>query len=149
MNQIVLDTIDGKPVSFEGELISQTEGNVEFTDGMERKFVLKVYAIESGGFVPSIEYFSNSTLEKTGCIAEIVDLFKDIENFYFVFVPEDLLTKASGKPRDEAHASRRLASALRKTYERLAFAYLDELSEALQKNVVDKEIAKTNDLDSN
>ena len=59
MNEFQLETMDSRPVSFVGELTSQTEGKVEFADGMNRSFALKLYKIESGGFVPSIEYASD------------------------------------------------------------------------------------------
>ena len=136
MNEILLDTFDDKPVSFVGELSNQAEAKVEFSDGIERRFVLKLYTIESGGFVPSIEYFSDAPDEQTGCIAEIVDLVKDIENFFFVFVPEDLLEKtpARNQDRDEITKLRRLESVLRKTYEQLTFAFLDDLAGLLEVN---------------
>lgn len=129
MNEILLETMDDRQVSFVGELQSQTEGKVEFADGMNRSFTLKLYTIESGGFVPWIEYASDVSGEQAGCIAEIVDEFKDIENFFFVFVPDDLLEKTNGLTRDEADARKKLLARLRKTYESLTFAFLDVLQE--------------------
>ena len=58
-----------------------------------------------------------------------MDEFKDIENFFFVFVPDDLLGKTNGSTRDEADARRKLLARLRKTYESLTFAFLDVLQE--------------------
>ncbi len=144
MHEILLDTFDDKPVSFVGELSNQAEAKVEFSDGIERRFVLKLYAIESGGFVPSIEYLSDAPDEQTGCIAEIVDLVKDIENFFFVFVPEDLLEKTPARNQDRAETDRlrRLETALRKTYEQLTFSFLDDLAEVSETNRSGEIIAK-------
>ena len=127
MNEIILNTMDGDLVSFVGDLVCQTEGPVEFSDGIDRKFKLKLYAVESGGFVPSIEYLSDSPVERTGCIAEIVDLAKDIENFFFVFTPDELLPDSAGLPREEVEVRTRILACLRKTYESLNFNFLDQV----------------------
>lgn len=148
MKEILLNTLDDKPVSFVGELSNQAEANVEVADGTERRFVLRLYTLESGGFVPSIEYISNAPGEQTGCIAEIVDLVKDIENFFFVFVPEDMIEKSAARTRDrdEAARLRRLETVLRKTYEQLTFAFLDELTEVSAKPADGEIAAKENTL---
>ena len=38
MKEILLDTMDSRPVSFVGELTSQTKGKVEFADNIKSKF---------------------------------------------------------------------------------------------------------------
>jgi hypothetical protein len=134
MNEMLLNKMDGKKVSFVGELIGQAEGNVESTDGLDREFALKLFRIKSGGFVPVIEYESNDSREQAGCIAEIVDLFKDVENFFFVFVPEDLLSETKELDRDDLEARKKLAVKLRKTYENLSFTFLEEMSAMLDPN---------------
>ena len=132
MSEITINTMGAKPVSFVGKLATQKEGVVEFADGIQRRYLLKVYTIASGGFVPSIEYFSDASNEQTGCVAETVDLYKDIENFFFVFVPEEVLPKSKGLDRDAVGARQKLSTKLRKAYETLAFAFLDELKEKLE-----------------
>ena len=132
MSEITINTMGAKPVSFVGQLATQKEGVVEFADGIPRRYLLKVYTIESGGFVPSIEYFSDASNEQTGCVAETVDLFKDIENFFFVFVPEEVLPESKGLDRDAIDARKKLSHKLRKAYETLAFAFLDELKEEFE-----------------
>jgi hypothetical protein len=129
MNEIAFDTMDGKPIRFVGGLETQNERQVEFADGEIRKFALKLYRIKSGGFVPTIEFTSSLPTEKSGCIAEMVDQFKDIENFLFVFVPDNVLPKIDGLNRDESAARKKLSSQLRSTYESLTFEFLDGLSE--------------------
>lgn len=128
MNEILLDTMDGKHVSFVGELICQKTGDVEVSDGLKRAIILKLYGIQSGGYVPLIEYRSDDPAEKSGCIAEIVDLFKDIENFLFVFVPEDLLPEPKSTDRDIVEARKKLSTRLRKLYESLSFDFIDEIT---------------------
>jgi hypothetical protein len=129
MKLITLEKMDGQPVTFVGELAAQSEAPIADTGGLKRSFTLKLYLIESGGFVPTVEYFSEATTEKTGCLAEIVDLYKDIENFFFVFMPGDLLLDSNMMDRDQAEARRRLSNKLEKVYQAQAFAFLDELSE--------------------
>ena len=135
MTEVQLETIDSSPVNFIGRLTCETEGQVEFPDGLTRMFRLKLYSVDSGGFVPSIEYASESSDEQSGCIAEIVDEFKDIENFFFVFVPEDLLPKATTHSRKEEDVHRKLSARMRKTYESLTFAFLDKLKLTFESQV--------------
>jgi len=136
MNEITLNTMDGEVVSFVGDLVCQAEGCVEFSDGIDRNFGLKLYAIASGGFVPSIEYFSNSPMERTGCIAEIVDLAKDIENFFFVFTPEELLPDSAGLAQEEVETRTRLLNCLRKNYESLNFDFLDQVEAVVSEQAI-------------
>ncbi len=134
MNEIVLNTIDESKVSFVGELVCKSAGVVEMCDGFNRQFALRLFANESGGFVPAIEYTSDNPNEKTGFVAEIVDLLKDVENFFFVFVADDLLQKQKPVERDQIEARRKLETKLRATYECLSSKFLEDVSQKLDSN---------------
>ena len=131
MNEISLKTNEQKQLSFVGELISESTSCVEFADGFARQFTLALYAIESGGFVPAIVYTSDHPEEQTGRIAEIVDLFKDVENFFFVFVASDVLPRSKPVEREQCEARKKLETKLRLAYEDLTSTFLEEVSERL------------------
>ena len=134
MKEIVLNTMSGKQVSFVGELVKESTGSIDMPDNFDRQFGLRLYDIESGGFVPSIEYTSNAPHEHSGCLAEIVDLPKDVENFFFVFVADDLLEESQVSDREDKEVRKKLVARLRASYEDLMSIFLEEITQALDKD---------------
>ncbi len=143
MNEIVVKTLDGKSIEFVGQMISQAEGRVESTDGIERTFALKLYAISDDGFVPAIEYRSTDESERTGCIAEQVDTVDDVEKCFSVFEPTEVLPKFPRMTREETEFRKQLTQRLSASYDKLVSEVLDELDRIVKQHPITDEPANT------
>lgn len=84
----------GKDISFKGELIAQATSNRSSTPLGERWFDLRVYKQVGQGFVPVIDFCSTCEGEPNVTIAEHVDRSHDIENFYYVFEPREVILES-------------------------------------------------------
>ena len=127
MADFQFETIDGDSVSFKGQLISHAESPIGFADGCQRHFSLDLYVTETHGFVPVITYTTNALGERSGRVAEIVEIAGDVESCFFVFEPEELLADRQQLNRDELEIFKQLSNRIQSVYERLAYSILDQL----------------------
>ena len=84
----------GKDISFSGELIAHATSDRSNTPLGVRWFDLRVYKEVGQGFVPVIDFFSTYEGEQDVTIAEHVDRSHDIENFYYVFEPGEVIPES-------------------------------------------------------
>lgn len=92
MESIRIQQVNGKELIFEGDLIANAGTETASVAQLERWFQLRVYRNVDGGFVPSIEFGSPTESEASATIAEFVDSYHDIENFFFVFEPSEVFS---------------------------------------------------------
>ena len=85
---------DGKEMSFKGQLIAQATSERISTPLGDRWFDLRVYKVATTGFAPLIDFFSTCEGEESVTIAEHVDRAHDIENFYYVFEPCEVIPES-------------------------------------------------------
>ncbi len=133
MVEYQLETIDGDSVIFRGQLISHAESPIGFSDDCQRHFSLDLYVTETNGYVPVITYTTNSPDERSGRIAEIVEIAADVESCFFVFEPEELLADRQKLNRDELEVFKQLSNRIQSVYEKLAYAILDQLDQFVQR----------------
>lgn len=81
---------NGKELSLQGDLLARARTNRSGSIP-ERWFDLRVYRAADHGFVPVIEFGSTFENENAVTIAEVVDRSHDIENFFFVFEPSEVI----------------------------------------------------------
>lgn len=116
MEDVRISPSNGKNLSFHGELIAEaSHDRVPSPDG-ERWLNLRIYRRVDAGFVPVIEFHSTHVGEEDATIAEVVDSGHDVENFFYVFEPGELLADKSliAMPMEERQ---RLTGALLKLYD--------------------------------
>ena len=127
MQEFNIQTVGGEPITFTGQRIGRQEGNVEHPDPFERSIVLELYVTDRGGFVATKTYFSSNDVERAGCVAEKLDSAKEVENCFFVFVPDDLLPKTQTATREEQDLRKQLSVAIKAAFDKLTFAILNDL----------------------
>lgn len=116
VEEIQIVPTNGKEISFAGELIAHATSERTVTPSGERWFDLRVYKLVENGLVPVIEYHSSVDGEEKITIAERVDRSQDIENFFYVFEPCEVIPEAALKalPVEERQ---RLTNAILKQYD--------------------------------
>ena len=80
---------ENRELVFVGEQVFLGRSDEFTTDAGTRWLELAVFARKDGGFAPVIFY--RSTCESDVTIAEHVDAYKDVENFFYVFEPTEVL----------------------------------------------------------
>ena len=132
MNEYTFQDDAGNELQFQGDLILERNSEVVIDKEFERSAAVRVYGIESGGFVPMIRYDSNSQKENSVKAFEIVDLLKDIECFFFVFEATEVFRKMSGLSRNDVNEQKEVVRLISKTIEKLVFELLDDLQSAAE-----------------
>jgi hypothetical protein len=105
MNSLRVERTDAPGLEFEGTLVARSEGeHVESALG-KRWYNLFLYAKSGGGFVPGIEFHTTCPGERPVSIAEIVDDFTDVENFFLVHEPNEYIRDSAShlRSRDNRH----------------------------------------------
>lgn len=134
MNVFSIKSSDDVEVNFSGELIDEVESIVTLEDDCDRKFVIRVYAIESGGFIPTIEYQSNCPFERSVVWFEETDVFEDVEKFFYAFDVSELMLPAKGISHQEKENHRRIIKKLAKNFEPVMFKFLDDAKQKADQN---------------
>lgn len=91
MESVKLVLSEEKKLLFSGERLFHSRSEDCVVGSETRWFELSGFAREEGGFVPVICFHSKG--EPPVTIAERVDEYKDIENFFFVFEPSEMLDR--------------------------------------------------------
>ena len=139
MNEYTFQDHVGNELQFEGDLILERNGAIEVDKEFERAVSVRVYGIESGGFVSILEYESNSPKETHVKVFEVVDLLKDVECFFFVFEATDVFKEDRIQDRDDVEEQKKVCRAISKRIENLVFELLDDLQSVAQsKGFIDK-----------
>jgi len=86
-----VEPTNGKVITFSGELIARSASDPISTTLGVRYFDLRVYKEAGAGYVPVIDFHSTCEGEANVTISERVDRSHDIENFYFVFEPCEVM----------------------------------------------------------
>jgi len=147
MNECLVSDLGGRELRFQGNLILERETQVDLHDEFTRSFAIKVYAVEGGGFVPTLEYTTTSPGEKPVRTFENVDTMKDIECFYFVFETNEVRGDWKGLTRAEWDQRTEDNRRLEKRFEKFIFPLLDEIWDtAERKGFVDKQVEKKKSL---
>lgn len=94
VEEIKIVPSNGKDITFKGELIAHATSDRSSTPLGDRWFDLRVYKEIGQGFVPVIHFFSTCEGEQDVTIAEHVDRSHDIENFYYVFEPGEVVPES-------------------------------------------------------
>ena len=125
MNEILLKH-EGQPeLRFTGQLVAETSFNADFKDEEKREFRLCVYAVEGGGYVAMLQYNTTSENEKPLVLYEDLDLFKDVENFFYLFEANEIMRKLKQVGQTERENLASLARRMVKAYESQMFKFLD------------------------
>ena len=139
MNDYTFQDHAGNELQFRGDLILERDDAIEINKEFERSATVRVYGIESGGFVPVIEYDSNSPNETHVIAFEIVDLLKDVESFFFLFEACETFRKTNGLTRDDLDEQKEVGRLISNKIEKLVFGLLDDLQGAAEsKGFTDK-----------
>ena len=139
MNEYTFQDRAGNKLQFQGDLILERNNAIAIDNEYERSATVRVYGIESGGFVSGIEYESNSPNETNFKAFEAIDSLKDVECFFFVFEANEVFIKTSGLSRDDADEQKEVSRIISKEVEKLAFELLDDLHSAAEsKGFIDK-----------
>lgn len=83
-----------EPLEFEGDLIvSASTGTIELGDNANATYKLSVFRHTQHGFVASIQYCRSGEHERSVTLSEVLETDNDVENFFFVFEPEEHCTQ--------------------------------------------------------
>ena len=139
MNEYTLQDHVGNEFQFQGDIILERSDAIKIDKEFERSLTVRVYGIDSGGFVPMLEYESNSPNETNVKAFEVVDSLKDVECFFFVFEASSVFEKAERLSNDEIDEQEKVGRAISSKIEKLVFELLDDLpSVAESKGFIDK-----------
>ncbi len=97
IEEIQIVPTNGKEISFIGEVIAHATSEPTITSFGEHCFDLRIYKLVEHGLVPVIEYLSTVDGEENVTIAERVDRSHDIENFFYVFEPCEVISESALK----------------------------------------------------
>ena len=127
-----------REIMFEGELIAQQDAVVELANDESCRMNAKTYSLEGGGYVSSLEFLRSDCLGQPIVLFEEIDLMEDVEKFFYVFEPSEVLgektcTREQRKDMDQNFKK------LARVYEQMIFAFLDQFqSEAEARGTKDK-----------
>ena len=139
MNEYTFQNQAGSEVKFQGDLILERSTAIVIGREFERSVKLRVYGVESGGFVPMLQYNSNSPKETKVETFEFVDLLTEVESFFLVFEANEVFKKTSGLNRGDADEQKEVSRIISNEVEKLAFELLDDLHSAAEsKGFIDK-----------
>ena len=93
MNEYTFQNQAGNEVQFQGDMILERSTAIVIGREFERSVTLWVYGVESGGFVPMLQYNSNSPKETKVKTFEFVDLLTEVESFFLVFEANEVFQK--------------------------------------------------------
>ena len=127
MNEYAFQDHAGNELQFQGDLILERYMAIVIDEKFDRSVDLRVYGVASGGFVPMLEYASNSPSEINLKTFEVVDLLADVESFFLVFEANEVFRKTSGLGRDDANEQKEIGRIISGKIEKLAFELLDDL----------------------
>lgn len=146
MNEYLVSDLEGRELRFQGDLILERKMQVDLND-YKRSFGIKVYAVDGGGFVPTLQYTTDSPSEQATRIFENVDTTNDIESFYFVFEINEVLGDSKGMARADLDHRSETSRKLAKQFETFIFPLLDEIRDtAERRGFVDKPAEKKKSL---
>ena len=80
-------------LEFDGELIVTAETERIDLGGDSARYRLLVFRLTDGGFVASIQYSRSGQYERRVTLSEVLETNHDVENFFFVFEPEEHCSK--------------------------------------------------------
>lgn len=124
-NEILIQSESQPELKFNGQLVTETRFGVELGDEDVRQFELQVYAVDGGGFVSTLRYATTSEAEKANFWYEDMDLFKDVENFFYVFEANEVIKGFSQLNRNDREKASSVCKQVAKRYEASLFKFLD------------------------
>ena len=139
--KVVQHTINLKDrdFQFQGELIVVGETTVTFDDASSCCMVARVYAVEGGGYVSSLECRFPKGCGDTHWACEEIDSLQDVENFFYVFESDDIFGEGLKPLKNDRDKVAKRLKRLSAEYEKMVFDFLDEVqSEAASRGVEDK-----------
>ena len=126
MQTISLRSDRDRVVTFEGELLSSFEQQIQTAGDPIRTIAGRVFALANGGFVAEVTFDSDEPQEPGIVEVEQIDHFEDVDKFFYVLdLYESLCNHISGRAEQEACSSR--AKRLEREYHKVLFPFLDEL----------------------
>lgn len=125
MNEIVMRDKNRPEMRFNGQLIAETQFQVDLDDEEEREFKLQVYATEGGGYVANLQYDTTCPIETPVVNYEDMDLFKDVENFFYVFEANEVMQDLDRLKRSDRELRSLTYKRIAKAYENSMFKFLD------------------------
>ena len=93
---VTIRTDDERELAFSGKLIAEARRSKSVLSEGELWFHLEVWSNDAGGFVPVLRLFTYDG-KPTFTEAEQVDSMTDVENFFFVFEPSEVLPALLGR----------------------------------------------------
>ena len=139
MSEILFQHKNQPELRFIGQLIAETEFSVDLDDNAIRKFNLRAFAIDGGGFVAVLQYQTTSDSEENLLSYEDMDQFKDVENFFYVFEANEVFRNFDALRRSDREAAGLICKRIAKAYESSLFKFLDVLRSRCQKqNLADR-----------
>ena len=139
MSEHLIQDSNGNQLRFQGELAAEAGKELNLDDGQARKFLARIYAVEGGGFVSSLQYETSSPGEKPIAVFEEIDFADDVEKFYYVFEPSEIFCNSSELPREVVEQRPVLSKQLAKHYETLVFSLLDDFrAQVLKSGLLNK-----------
>ncbi len=131
MQDIRITTTAKREIMFTGTAIAEAISEpVDFL-GVGVSFRLRIWRKKDGGFAPSISVFVDEERQPRFIESEFVDTPTDVENFFFVFEPGEILDKLiSGKTLNEERSDP--ANRLYGVYERQVTELLAEFSAKIE-----------------
>ena len=147
MKEYLVSDLNGRELRFQGDLILERETQVDLKDEFDRTFAIKVYGVEQGGFVATLEYSTTSPSEKPVRTFENVDAMKDIECFYLVFEINEVMGVSKGLTRAELDQRSKNIRRLARQFETFIIPIVDEIRDTAEKRgFVDKPVEPKNPL---
>lgn len=94
IQQHQLERIGNEPLSFRGELLIRTETELVLLGQGAFQYRLGVFRCQEGGYAAAIQLLTtglDGAAAGRFCLAERLETINDVENFFFVFEPEEHL----------------------------------------------------------
>ena len=112
---------------FRGELIAEVEKQVSLDDAISVRVKPQVFAVEGGGYVATLECKFPQGFEDSYQAFEEIEALQDVENFFYLFDPDEIFGDAAAGPEEDVRVVKRRLDHCSTQYEKMIFAFLDVL----------------------